>query len=428
MRRIDDPGPPPNVGGMTRSSFYGLAVVTAIYSSPVSAADWPRFRGTEGTGLSAESGWLGNWPGGQPRPLWKASVGAGFSSMSLVEGRLFTLGHNGLKDGGIDSVVALEASSGKELWRHSYPEKLADHYYEGGTSGTPTVDSGRVYTLSKAGTALCLEASSGKVLWSRNLVSELGLKVPEWGFAGAPHIAGDRVVYNAGDAGLALDKATGKEAWTSGKGSAGYGTPVPFSLEGKPALAVFGLRHVIVVDPVSGHEFWRHPWKTRYDVNAADPVVIGDTMILTSGYGTGACGLRFTGSGAKELWKNQALRSHMQAPIGIRGHIYGIDGDGGDANARLKCLEATTGKVVWESPKAETGVLTAADDKLIWVTGKGELIIVKADPTGYHEIVRAQVARGKVWSTPVLLNGRLYIRNWKGELLCLDVKGTGGVS
>ena len=160
MRRIDDPGPPPNVGAMTRSSFYGLAVLTAIYSSPVSAADWPRFRGTEGTGLSAESGWLGNWPGGQPRPVWKATVGAGFSSMSLVEGRLFTLGHNGLKEGGIDSVVALEASSGKELWRHSYPEKLADHYYAGGTSGTPTVDSGRVYTLSKAGTALCLEASS----------------------------------------------------------------------------------------------------------------------------------------------------------------------------------------------------------------------------------------------------------------------------
>jgi outer membrane protein assembly factor BamB len=118
----------------------------------------------------------------------------------------------------------------------------------------------------------------------------------------------------------------------------------------------------------------------------------------------------------------------MQAPIGIRGHVYGIDGDGGDAKARLKCLEANTGKVVWESPEAETGVLTAADGKLIWVTGKGELIIVKADPAGYHEVVRAQVTRGKVWSTPVLLNGRLYIRNWKGELLCLDVKGTGGAS
>jgi outer membrane protein assembly factor BamB len=413
---------------MKRTLLVALSGTVLVGTLTCTAADWPRFRGIDGNGISTETSWLGTWPGGQPKTLWKANVGVGFSSVTLADGRLFTLGHNGLKEGGMDTIVAIEAASGKELWRHSYPEKLADHYYEGGSSGTPTVDGNRVYTLSKAGVALCLDAASGKVIWSRNLSSELGLKVPEWGFAGAPHIHGERVVYNAGDAGLALDKATGKEAWNSGKGSAGYGTPVPFVLDGKPALAVFGLRHVVAVDPVTGKEFWRHPWKTRYDVNAADPVVVGDTMILTSGYGTGACGIRFTATGATEIWKNQSLRSHMQAPIGMRGHIYGIDGDGGDAKARLKCLEAGTGKVAWESPEAETGVLTAADGKLIWVTGKGELIVVKADPSGYQEIVRAQVTRGKVWSTPVLLNGRLYVRNWKGELLCLDVKGTGSVS
>ena len=151
-------------------------------------------------------------------------------------------------------------------------------------------------------------------------------------------------------------------------------------------------------------------------------------MVLTSGYGTGACGIRFTASGAQEVWKNQSLRSHMQAPIAIGRHVYGIDGDGGDAKARLKCLDAATGKVAWESPQAETGVLSAADGQLIWVTGKGELIVVKADPSGYQEVVRAQVARGKVWATPVLLGGRLYIRNWRGELVCLDVKGSGPVS
>lgn len=411
---------------MKRHCLGGIALVTCIYS--LYGADWPRFRGTDGTGVSSETGWLGAWPGGQPRQVWKANVGAGFSSVTLAEGRLFTLGHNGLKDGGIDSVIAIDPINGQEIWHHSYPEKLADHYYEGGTSGTPTLDGGRVYTLSKSGIALCLDSGTGKVVWSRNLATELGIKIPEWGFAGAPHINGDRVIYNAGDAGLALDKTTGKDAWMSGKGSSGYGTPVPFSVDGKPALAIFGLRHVIAVDPKTGRELWRHPWKTRYDVNAADPVVLGDTMILTSGYGTGACGIQFNASGAKELWKNQVLRSHMQAPIGIQGHVYGIDGDGGDAKAKLKCIEAATGKVVWESPQAETGVLTAADGKLIWVTGKGELIVVKADPSGYQEVARAQVARGKIWSTPVLLNGRLYVRNWKGELLCLDVKGSGGVS
>jgi outer membrane protein assembly factor BamB len=400
----------------------------AALLSATAGNDWPRFRGPEGTGISPETRWLGTWPGGQPKVVWKANVGVGFSSVTLADGRLFTLGHNGQKDNGGDSVVAIDAASGKELWRHSYPEKLADHYYEGGTSGTPTLDGGKVFTLSKAGVALCLDAATGKLVWTRNLASEVGLKVPEWGFAGAPHIHGKAVIYNAGEAGLALDKATGAALWTSGKGSAGYGTPVPFSPGGTPALALFGLRHVIAVDPVSGRELWRHPWKTRYDVNAADPVVVGDTMVLTSGYGTGACGIRFTASGAQEVWKNQSLRSHMQAPIAIGRHVYGIDGDGGDAKARLKCLDAATGKVAWESPQAETGVLSAADGQLIWVTGKGELIVVKADPSGYQEVVRAQVARGKVWATPVLLGGRLYIRNWRGELVCLDVKGSGPVS
>lgn len=403
-------------------------LLPALLFSRAEAADWPRFRGPDGTGISPETRWLGTWPGGQPRQVWKAEVGVGFSSMTLAQGRLFTMGHNGQKQDGIDSIVAIDATTGRELWRHSYPEKLADHYYEGGTSGTPTVEGDRVYTLSKAGLALCLDAASGKVVWSRNLASELGLKVPEWGFAGAPHLHGGRVIYNAGDAGLALDQATGKVAWTSGKGSAGYGSPVPLSLGGKPALALFGLQHVIAVDPASGREFWRHRWKTRYDVNAADPVVAGDILVLTSGYGTGACGIRFTESGATEVWKNQSLRSHMQAPIAIGGHVYGIDGDGGDAKARLKCLDAASGKVVWESPTAETGVLSAADGKLIWVTGKGELVVVKADPSGYQEVVRAQAARGKIWATPVLLDGRLYIRNWRGEIVCLDVRGGGGAS
>lgn len=404
-------------------------VAHATLLSAAGGSGWPRFRGPDGTGISPETRWLGNWPDGQPRTVWKANVGVGFSSMTVADGRLFTMGHNGLKEGGVDSVVAIDAASGKELWRHSYPEKLADHYYEGGTSGTPTLDGTRLYTLSKAGVALCLEAATGKVVWSRNLASELGIKVPEWGFAGAPHIHGDRVVYNAGDAGLALDKSSGKELWNSGKGSAGYGTPVPLRLDGKPALALFGLKDVIAIDPVSGREFWRHPWKTRYDVNAADPVVVGgDTLVLTSGYGTGACGLRFTTSGAQQIWKNQSLRSHMQAPIAMGGHVYGIDGDGGDAKSRLKCLDAATGRVAWESPEGETGVLSAADGKLIWVTGKGELVVVKADPSGYQELARAQVARGKVWSTPVLLDGRLYIRNWRGEIVCLDVRGGGSAS
>jgi len=391
-------------------------------------ADWPRFRGPAADGISQEKEWLGAWPGGQPRQVWKGNVGVGFSSLVVAGGRVYSMGHNGRKEGGLDSVVCLDAATGRELWRQSYPQALADHYYEGGTTGTPTLDGNRLYTIAKSGTVHCLDAAAGTVLWKRELAGELGAKVPEWGFSGAPHIHGNLVIFNAGEAGIALDKATGKQAWSSGKGSAGYGTPVPFKAGETEALAIFGLKHVIAVEPSTGRELWRHPWKTKYDVNAADPVVAGDLMFISSGYGTGASAIRFTATSAKEVWKSQVLHAHMQAPVVIGGYVYGIDGDGGDGDSRLKCIELATGRLAWESPKAETGVLSAADGKILWVTGRGELIVVKASPEKYDEIVRAQVAGGKIWTAPVLSNGRLYVRNWKGDILCLDVRGSGGVS
>lgn len=405
-----------------------LASLSVLSSCSLFAADWPRFRGPAANGISQEKDWLGAWPGGSPKSLWKANVGVGFASVVVSDGRLVTTGHNGQKKGGEDSVTCLDIASGKVLWKHSYPQELEPHYYDGGTSATPTIHQGHVYTVAKSGLVHCLELSSGKVLWQRDLAKDLGLKVPEWGFAGAPHVHGDTVVLNAGDAGVALSRIDGKAVWTSGKGSAGYGTPVPFSAGGKNALALFSLRHVIAVDPDSGKELWRHPWKTKYDVNAADPVVSGDLMLLSSGYGTGATAIRFDATSARQVWKNESLRAHMQAPVAAGGFAYGIDGDGDSGDSRLKCIEIATGKVVWESPKADTGVLAAADGKLIWVTGRGELIVVRMDASKYDELARSQVTGGKVWAAPVLSNGRLFVRTWKGDVLCLDVKAGGGVS
>ena len=405
-----------------------LATLSVLTTSALFAADWPRFRGPAANGISEEKDWLGAWPGGSPKSLWKANVGVGFASMVVADGRLVTTGHSGQKKGGEDTITCLDVATGKVLWKHSYPQELAPHYYDGGTSATPTIHDGRVYAVAKSGLVHCLELASGKVVWKKDLAGEVGLKVPEWGFAGAPHIHGKLVILNAGAAGIALDRATGEVAWMSEKSSSGYGTPVPFKAGGRDALAIFTLRHVVAVEPDTGKELWRHPWKTQYDVNAADPVVSGDLMLLTSGYGTGATGIRFGADKASQVWKNTELRAHMQAPVASGGFAYGIDGEGGEKDSRLKCIEIATGKVVWQSPQAETGVLSAADGKLIWVTGSGELVVVKMDPSKYDEVARAQVTGGRIWSAPVLANGRLYVRNWKGDVVCLDVKGSGGVS
>src|SRR5207249_3664454 len=99
---------------------------------------------------------------------------------------------------------------------------------EGGPNATPTVDGNAVYTFSRKGHVFALDAEAGNVIWSKNIHDELGLRIPSWGFSGSPLVDGKLLIINAGPAGTALDKATGKVVWSSGKESAGYSSPVPF--------------------------------------------------------------------------------------------------------------------------------------------------------------------------------------------------------
>ena len=284
-----------------------------------------------------------------------------------------------------------------------------------------------MYTVSKSGLVQCLEVADGRVAWSVHLQKDLGCAKPEWGFNGSVHLVGDLAILNAGGYGVALRRTDGSVAWQNGKGAAGYGTPVPFRSGDRDALALFAAEHVVAIEPLTGRELWRFPWKTSYDVNAADPVIAGNLMFLSSGYGKGCAAIDFGGASPRQLWFNKELRNHMASPILIDGHVYGVDGQGGDKDSHLKCLDLRTGAVKWTSTKADTGALAAVGGRLLWLTGRGELVVVEADPAGYREVVRAQVGGGKYWTAPVLAGGRVYVRNARGDLTCVDVRGDGPV-
>ena len=206
----------------------GLAaalLLCAIGSLPASANDWPRWRGTDFNGISKETGWSASWPQEGPKQLWKANVGTGFSSIAVSNGRAYTLGN--IND--TETIYCLDANTGKVLWKHCYACSTDPNLYEGGPNATPTVDGNAVYTFSRKGHVFALDARSGNVIWSRNIHDELGLRIPSWGFSGSPLVDGKLLIINAGPAGTALDKATGKVVWSSGKESAGYSSPIPFN-------------------------------------------------------------------------------------------------------------------------------------------------------------------------------------------------------
>jgi len=407
---------------------FALAAIalTAGSFSAATAADWYRWRGPDLNGISQERGWSSQWPAGGPKQVWKATVGIGFSSVTVSKGHVYTLGHAN----NMDTVFCFDERTGAPVWKFSYATKLDPKYYEGGPSATPTVDLAtgnetdgeRVYTFSKRGLLLCLDAAKGGVIWSNNVMESLKAEMPNWGFASSVLIEGDLCLVNAGSAGTAFDKKTGKIVWRSRTDGAGYSTPVPFDAGGERAVALCLKQDVAAARMKDGQELWRYPWKTDWNVNAADPIISGGRIFVSSGYDHGGVLLEVSGGQPKAVWENKNMRNMFNSCVLLNGFLYGFDGDAGKATTTLKCLELTSGEVKW-AEKTGVGGLMAADGKLIVLTEKGELMVVEATPEKFKALSRAQVLGGKCWTTPVLANGRIFCRNAKGDLVCLDVSG-----
>src|ERR1019366_8318233 len=171
------------------------------------------------------------WPAEGPKGLWRASVGTGFSSISISYGRAYTMGNTNNED----SIWCFEAGTGKRIWQHTYAAPLSPQWYEGGPGATPTVSGDRVFTISKWGDVFCLDAAKGAVLWQRDLRRD-GVKPNRWGFAG-------------------------------------YASPTCFVSGGKESVLIFAAKHLIALEPKSGRERWRQPWETEWHTNNADPLV-----------------------------------------------------------------------------------------------------------------------------------------------------------
>lgn len=403
---------------MNRALAFASLLVVA--STAVHALDWPRWRGQDGNGISKETGWTTAWPQEGPKQLWKAAVGIGFASVTVGEGRVFTLGNSNETD----TVFCFEENSGKELWKHSYPCSLDPKYYEGGPGSSATIEKERVYTLSKRGHLFCFEAATGKVVWQKNLIDELGVKKPEWGFAGSPLIERNLLVLNVGEAGTAVDKNSGKVVWTSGKDMAGYATAIPYQSGNERLAAIFSSKALVGVAVQTGKEHWRFPWVERWHINAADPIFSGNRLFIST-FDKGCALLELSdGNTPTVVWENKHMGNHFNSCVLFDGHLYGVNGNTDKAEKDFRCLSFKDGSVKWSYTGLGLGSVMVADGKLIILGERGELVIAPATAEAFQPLARAQVIGGKCWTVPVLANGRIYCRNAQGTLVCLDLRGS----
>jgi outer membrane protein assembly factor BamB len=393
-------------------------------------AAWPQWRGPNRDGVSAESGWRKDWPNEGLPVLWRAQVGVGMSSCVVADGRLITQGNDG---SGNDHVIALDAASGAELWRVTFPCKTDSHempIVPSGPGATPTIAGGHVFALSREGDLLCIEAATGQLAWKKNLVADLGGKRPVYGYAQSPLIADGRLFLdigsekNATGSTVALDAATGDVRWRGGSGEAGYSSARLLERDGRKLVAMFKGEALDIFDPADGRVVATHRTTARDFTNAATPAFVGH-RVLVSNTGTDLAALldweNAPGANVRPAWTHKQFALLFNSAIAHDGSLFGFN-EKRRGHHEFTCLDATTGETRWVSDAVQTGTFILADGHWIFLTRDGELALAPAAAAELKCAAKFKALEGKCYATPTLAAGRIYARSNAGEVVAFDAR------
>jgi outer membrane protein assembly factor BamB len=407
-----------------------------LLSSALRADDWQQWRGPNRDGVWSETGILESFPASGLKVRWRVPVGWGFSSPVVAQGRVYLADSLVAKPKAQERVQCFDETTGKPLWSHVYPVAYEDWAFdpkqEIGPVATPIVQNGKLYTVGRVGHLFCLNARKGEVLWQRNLEKDYGVAFAPG--TPSPLIDGDRLILFIGgkpDACvIALHKDTGKEIWKALDESLTFSSPIVIFSGGKKQLIVWTQESVTSLNPATGNTHWRQRLQTNSEYTVSTPVFHKDRLLIG--------GLMFQMDpdkpAATVLWPDtqapsRRILSHTSTALFRGDHVFSARSSG-----ELICLDANTGKKVWETSKVtdlKNGAsihLTPNGDSVLLYTDKGELIRARLTAQGYKEISRVAVleptlpfsGRKVAWSPPAYANGHIFVRNGK-ELICASL-------
>jgi outer membrane protein assembly factor BamB len=383
---------------------------------------WTDFRGARRDGHYTAGPIPTDWT--TLRPLWKQPVGGGFASFVVAGGQAFTIEQRGHDE----VATAYDVLTGRELWTNAWNALLRDSMGGDGPRATPTWHDGRLYVLGGTGEFRALDAATGRTLWRTDILADAGADNIDWGMSASPLIVDNTVVVlpggGNGQSVVAYDRQSGKRVWGALDDRASYSSPMLVTLAGVRQILTFTATRLVGLSPENGRLLWEFPWENDNDVNASQPLIAGpDRVFISSGYGADAAMLQLAAGTdgqltARELWRTNRMNNVFTSSVLHDGFIYGLD------ETILTCLDASTGDLKWKGGRYGFGQVMLASGHLIVLTEEGELALVRADPTAHQEITRFPAIAGKTWNHPAMSDGILLIRNIE-EMAAFDLtKGT----
>lgn len=436
---------------MSRLSFVWLVLLVASPgamslasdTSPKTAnvlAGWTQWRGPQRSGMSPDVGLLKDWSAQPPKLLWTAEgLGGGYASVSVAGGRIYTTGN--LADG--QAVICLNAADGQVAWTKRMTDVVPKHGHDGSRC-TPNIDGERLYSIASSGKIVCLKTADGGEVWSKDFRTEWGGRMMSgWGFSESPLVDGDWVLLTPGAADamiVALDKLTGKEIWRTssvpnlgenGRDGAAYSSIVVSNACGVKQYVQLVGKGVIGVRASDGQFLWGYNDVANRTANIPTPLVAGDYVFCSTGYGTGAALLELVKDGGgikcqeRYFLSGDKFQNHHGQMILKDGYIYCGHRHN---NGFPICIEMETGNVVWggsqRGPGTGSAAITYADGHLVFRYQSGEVGLIEATPSEYRlkgAFRPDYVSKNPCWAQPVVIGGRLYLRD-QDKLMCYDVR------
>jgi outer membrane protein assembly factor BamB len=381
---------------------------------------WPDFRGPSRDGRYRGDPIRTTWPNGGLPELWRHPIGIGYASFVVAEGRAFTIEQRRARE----VVAAYDVETGRELWTASWDGEFREAMGGDGPRATPTYHDGRVYALGALGELQCLDAQTGKLHWRRNILEENDAGNLPWGMSAAPLVVDDLVIVLPGGqpekSVVAYDRLTGERRWSVLGDQQAYTSPMLVTLGGLRQLLVVSAYRAMGLTVENGDLLWDYSWSNPQGINVAQPLILdGDRIFLSASYGNGAAMFQVTRDGnafrTKTLWKNQRIKNRFTSSVLHEGHIYGLD------ESILTCIDAATGEARWKAGRYGYGQVMIAGDRLIVLTEDGTVVQVRATPERHEEIASFAAISGKTWNHPVIVDGRLLLRNGS-EMAAFDIR------
>ena len=400
--------------------------LASILPLAAGASDWPQFLGPTRDAVYSGPPLMEAWPREGPPLVWRSIVGEGYSS-PVISGSRLILAH---RVGNEMLVSCYTMLTGRTNWSARFPMQFKDgENRDSGPRPTPVMHGEKLYVCNTDGFLVCLDLNQGAVLWSRKAKSEFKGAGTWHGLVSSPLVTDQAVIVPLGgtnSAGVvAFAVATGEVLWRALNDKASASSPVLITNGGKSQLLVLTRVALHALDPESGKAFWSLPTRrqTTGNLYAAGPVVFGNHVFIAGGYGLGAQLLQLGSGPPQKLWHlDDTLSTHYATAIHANGFLYGFHGHAGlPAGRNLRCIEAATGKVMWEQVQAASGTIVRVGGNLILLLDTGELVLGKATPRGFQVKSRVQAVGRPVRSYPAIADGYVFIKGPK-ELVCLDLR------